>query len=86
MDRNAKRRKRYAEMPQEKKEDLLRRRREANASFVLFLFQIERAWPGISSLSVLAVLIANTSYLSFRNAWMSLQILDISSSVPSNPH
>ncbi|XP_027120568.1 uncharacterized protein [Coffea arabica] len=32
MDRNAKRRKRYAEMPQEKKEDLLRCRREANAA------------------------------------------------------
>ena len=32
MDRNAKRRKRYAEMPQEKQEDLLRRRREGNAA------------------------------------------------------
>ena len=32
MDRNAKRRQRYAEMPPEKKDGLLRRRREANAA------------------------------------------------------
>ena len=79
MDRNAKRRKRYAEMPQEKKADLLRRRRESmlDSNFVA-LPTSKKLYPLVVlsyRVAVLSAGIVSSFIMSSVVAHLQLQVL-----------